>query len=157
MQFVRETILHRATTTNIGASSTNDDEAVTPGVHNQPDSDVESELETPLNTKENVDIKESSPVLKKKFKDSPIKKKTGTIDRQIDLEILRVLKKDQEKDNSNVENKPVAADENLAYANYIAATLSKFDAHHKSMAKIKISQVLFEVESEINLHQNHQS
>jgi hypothetical protein len=48
MQFVRETILHRATTTNIGASSTNDDEAVTPGVHNQPDSDVESELE--LNT-----------------------------------------------------------------------------------------------------------
>lgn len=47
-------------------------------------------------------------MLKKKFKDSPIKKKTGTIDRQIDLEILRVLKKDQEKDNSNVENKPVA-------------------------------------------------
>ena len=108
MQLVRETILYRATTTNIGASSTNDDEAVTPGVHNQPDSDVESELETPLNTKENVDIKESSPVLKKKFKDSPIEKKTGTIDRQIDLEILRVLKKDQEKDNSNVENKPVA-------------------------------------------------
>lgn len=149
MQFIRETILHRATKTNIG---TNNDDVQPPTEQNQPDSgdDDEAEVQTQQEMQVNLDIKEPSPVLKKKLKDWPIKRKPG-IDRKIDLEVLRMLKKNEQKETANVENKSVNV-ENVAYANYIATTLSKFDAHHKSMAKMRISQVLFEVESEINLN-----
>ena len=57
-----------------------------------------------------------------------------------------MLKSDEKKDSGNVENNR-AEDENIAYGKYISATLSKFDGYHKSLAKMKISQVLFEVES----------
>ena len=52
----------------------------------------------------------------------------------------------KKKNSGNVENNS-AEDENMTYRKYIAATLSKFDGYHKSLAKMKISQVLFEVES----------
>ena len=50
------------------------------------------------------------------------------------------------KDSGNVQNNS-GEDENMTYGKYTAATLSKFDGYHKSLAKMKISQVLFEVES----------
>ena len=45
---------------------------------------------------ESVKVKKELPIMRKKCKDSPIKRKAG-IDRQIDLEILKMLKSDEKK------------------------------------------------------------
>lgn len=160
MEFIRETILHRATSTNIGTCSSNivnnreelrlaEEEDIPVHSVDAAESDVNivSISASPVEVmQENVKVtKDLSPTVRKKFKDSPIKRKAG-VDRKIDLEILKMLKSDEKKDSGNVENNR-AEDENIAYGKYIAATLSKFDGYHKSLAKMKISQVLFEVES----------
>lgn len=159
MEFIRETILHRATSTNIDSSNIVNnreelrlaEEDIPVPVHSvdaaESDVNIVPISASPVKVmQENVKVKkELSPTVRKKFKDSPIKRKAG-VDRKIDLEILKMLKSDEKKDSGNVENNR-AEDENIAYGKYIAATLSKFDGYHKSLAKMKISQVLFEVES----------
>ena len=112
MEFIRETILHRATSTNIGTCSSNivnnreelrlaEEEDIPVHSVDAAESDVNivSISASPVKVmQENVKVtKDLSPTVRKKFKDSPIKRKAG-VDRKIDLEILKMLKSDEKKD-----------------------------------------------------------
>lgn len=74
---------------------------------------------------------------------SPIKKKKN-VDREVDIALLKLLKEDKENKSSNVSSSETDAE--ASFGNSIAQTLRSFDYYHKALAKMKITEVLFQVE-----------
>ena len=158
MEFIRETIAHRSTSSNIGSDEIHaqcidiKEEAV----------DLEEDFS---NVKENSETKDTQelpqnltdinlmPKSPKKAcitqprcrgSRSPIKRSRGSIDKQIDLELLKMLKEEKKSSNNSTSVQP--DDELTSYGKYIAATLRGMDKFHQELAKLKIGQVLFEVQ-----------
>ena len=75
---------------------------------------------------------------------SPIKRSRVSIDKQIDLELLKMLK--EEKKSSTDSTSAQQGDELTSYGKYIAATLRGMDKFHQELVKLKIGQVLFEIQ-----------
>ena len=158
MEFIRETIAHRSTSSNIGSDEIHvqcidiKEEAV----------DLEEDF---INVKENSETKDTqelpqnltdiNPMPKSPKKAcitqprsrgsrSPIKRSRGSIDKQIDLELLKMLKEEKKSSNDSTSAQP--DDELTSYGKYIAATLRGMDKFHQELAKLKLGQVLFEVQ-----------
>ncbi|XP_046859259.1 transcription factor Adf-1-like [Xenia sp. Carnegie-2017] len=154
MDFIRETILHRATSSNLSCNQSSeklheiDEEDIVTSDSNEIEQHIIGALTSTPTTEKNKRGLELSTVGKKKLKHSPIKRKTS-VERKIDLEILKILKADEKNGNACGNQGNSVEDDCMAYGKYVGVTLSKFDNYHKSLAKMKIAQVLFEVESSL--------
>ncbi|XP_028408663.1 transcription factor Adf-1-like [Dendronephthya gigantea] len=160
MQFVRDCISHRTSSSNIGfvpTYSENEGKAC-------PEKGECSEIELPLQSSSTLPLEVSSPEVSTNNKtstekldlkrmpssvhNSPIKKKKN-VDQEVDIALLKLLKEDK---SSNVGQSETDAE--ASFGNSIAHTLRSFDNYQKALAKMKITEVLFQVECGLPLTEN---
>lgn len=169
MQFVRDCISHRASSGNIGfvptcsenerAGFSETDESIEMNIIDSslPCSSIlevaSSEVTNNNQTiSQNLDLKRvHNDQLSIGVNKSPVKKKKN-VDREIDIAILKLLKEDNKKKSCNVSSSEPDAE--ASFGNSIAHTLRSFDNYHKALAKMKITEVLFQMECELPLSED---